>query len=252
MALTVVLTAGGTREPIDDVRFMSNAATGALPAAMADALLELGHRVHYIHGPGALLPGRATLEVDLTALDAAALGTATARWLAESDARLAAMRAGRLTLYPIQTAQQVTQTLRDVCQTLQPDAVACAMAVADFAPLPTAGKLSSRQASLTLELTATAKAIDGVKPAAPQTRLLGFKLLSAATEAQLCEAAERQIARTDANLVFCNDMRDLRQGLRRGLLVGAGGQVRARLEGGRGHAGLHALARAIVAAWLAE
>ena len=81
MALTVVLTAGGTREPIDDVRFISNAATGALPAAMADALLELGHRVHYIHGPGALLPGRATLEVDLTALDAAALGTATARWL---------------------------------------------------------------------------------------------------------------------------------------------------------------------------
>ena len=248
--MRIVLTAGGTREPIDDVRFVSNAATGGLPAAIADVLLEAGHEVHYIHGPGALLPGHATLNLDLTAISADALQANVTTWLTATLARQAALSRGHLTLHPIQTATEVAELLRTLCLRLQPDAVACAMAVADFAPLPTAGKLSSRQANLVLDMAATPKAIDGVKPSAPQTCLLGFKLLSGATEAQLCEAADRQIARAGSNLVFCNDKNDLRNGLRRGLLVGAGGHVRARLDGGRGELGLQALARAIVAAWL--
>ena len=248
--MQIVLTAGGTREPIDDVRFVSNVASGALPAAMADVLLERGHDVQYIHGPGAILPGHAVLDMDLTTATPESLRAATAAWLTDAALRQTALANGVLTLHPIQTAAEVAQTLRDLCQKLQPDAVACAMAVADFAPVATAGKLSSSTASLTLAMAATAKAIDGVKPAAPRTRLLGFKLLSGATEAQLCDAAERQIRRSGADAVFCNDMQDLRLGLRRGILVGPGGQVRARLDGGQGQAGLQALARAIVAAWL--
>ncbi len=250
MPLTIVLTAGGTREPIDDVRYVSNVASGALPAAMANALLALGHRVHYLHGPGALLPGHATLDLDLTALPPDALHAQTAAWLAQAAAQQAALAHGQLTLHPVQTAAEVAKTLRELCQTLQPDAVACAMAVADFAPVAASGKVSSRRASLTLEMAATAKAIDGVKPVAPRTRLLGFKLLSGASEPELVEAAQRQVARAGSDLVFCNDMLDLRQGLRRGLLIAADGTVRARLEGGRGQSGLHALAQAIVAAWL--
>jgi phosphopantothenoylcysteine synthetase/decarboxylase len=246
--MKIVLTAGGTREPIDDVRFVSNVATGALPAAMANALLTLGHEVHYIHGPGALLPGHATLDLDLTReVD---LRAQTSAWLTEALQRQEAMRNGQLMLHPVHTAAEVAERLFELCQKLQPEAVACAMAVADFAPVPTAGKLSSNQATLTLQMAATAKAIDGVKKAAPTTHLLGFKLLSGATEAQLCAAAGKQIQRSGADLVFCNDMQDLRQGRRRGLLVGPGPQVRARIDGGQGHAGLRALAQGIVNAWL--
>ena len=249
--MRIVLTAGGTREPIDDVRFVSNVASGALPAAMANVLLTLGHTVHYIHGPGAVLPGHATLDFDVTTTPADTLRAQTAAWLIEALDRQAAMTRGTLTLHPIQTAAQVAETLFSLCQQLQPDAVACAMAVADFAPVATAGKLSSDQATLTLQMAATAKAIDGVKIAAPQSHLLGFKLLSGATEAQLCAAAQKQITRSGANLVFCNDMIDLHHELRRGMLVGPGGHVLARLDGGHGQAGLRALADAIVTAWLA-
>lgn len=250
--MQIVLTAGGTREPIDDVRFISNVASGALPAEIANALLALGHKVQYIHGPGAILPGRATLDFDLTTTPPDELRAQTASWLEATLVRQAAMARGELTLHPVHTAAEVAQTLFSLCEALQPDAVACAMAVADFAPVATAGKLSSDAATLTLQLAATAKAIDRVKKAAPRTHLLGFKLLSGATEVQLCAAAGKQIERSGADLVFCNDMQDLRQGLRRGLLVGAGGQVRARVDGGRGQAGLRALAQGIVTAWLSR
>jgi len=247
--MRIVLTAGGTREPIDDVRFVSNIATGALPAAIADVLLELGHEVHYLHGPGALLPGHARLDVDLTARNADALRAEAKRWLDDALTRQAALR-GHLKLLPVHTAQEVATTLAQTCQTLQPDAVACAMAVADFAPVATAGKLSSRRATLTLEMAATAKAIDGVKRAAPHTRLLGFKLLSNASEAELCDAALRQIQRCGADRVFANDMQDLNRGVRRGLMIGDGGAILARLEGGIGPTALPTLARLIVANWL--
>ncbi len=249
---TIVLTAGGTREPIDDVRFVSNVASGALPAAIADVLLQLGHDVHYIHGPGAIRPGHAVLDLDLTTTPPEAVEAQTRAWLADAIERRARLARGALTLRPIRTAHEVATTLREVCTTLQPEAVACAMAVADFAPVATAGKLSSRQTTLTLEMAATAKAIDGVKPAAPKTRLLGFKLLSGATESQFCEAAKRQIERANADLVFCNDMQDLNQGRRRGLLIGHDGTIVARLDGGSGPTALGVLAEALVTAWLAD
>ena len=223
-----VLTAGGTREPIDDVRYVSNAATGQLPAELAHVLLAHGHTVHYIHGPGAIVPGHVTLDLPLLQTTSTDLATRTATWLAEAT-RLQATLTGTLHLHPIQTAFEVAHTLKDLCARLQPDAVACAMAVADFSPVAAHGKLSSRRDVLELRMMATDKAIDVVKPAAPRTHLLGFKLLSNATEAELIEAGQRLMARSGADLVFCNDMGDLRRGIRRGLLLGPGGEIVARL-----------------------
>lgn len=241
----VVITAGGTREPIDDVRYVSNAATGQLPAAIADVLLRQGHTVHYIHGPEAVLPGHARLNVDVRELTADQLRERTAAWLAQALA-LQSELTGHLHLHPIHTALEVTQTLQVLCARLQPDAVACAMAVADFAPVASTGKLSSRRDVLELHMTATQKAIDIVKAAAPRTHLLGFKLLSHASEAELLEAGLRLIQRAGADAVFCNDMADLQRGVRRGLVLGASGTIVARLDGGTGAPGLADLAAGIV------
>ena len=249
--MQIVLTAGGTREPIDDVRFVSNVASGALPAAMADVLLGLGHQVHYLHGPGAILPGHALLDLDLTD-PAEILRETTLKWLEATLDRQQAQRKGDLVLLPVQTAAEVAHTLFTVCQALQPGAVACAMAVADFAPLATTGKLSSDQATLTLQMAATAKAIDGVKQAAPNTRLLGFKLLSGASEAELRDAALHLCQRSGADLVFGNDIKDYRAGRRRGLLLGPSGDVLERLDGGSGADAQVRLAEQLVAAVLAE
>jgi phosphopantothenoylcysteine decarboxylase/phosphopantothenate--cysteine ligase len=51
-----LITAGGTREYIDPVRFISNASSGKMGYALARAALEAGHQVTVITAPTALQP----------------------------------------------------------------------------------------------------------------------------------------------------------------------------------------------------
>ena len=54
--LTVMVTAGPTREPLDPVRFISNRSSGRMGYALARAAAERGARVLLISGPTALEP----------------------------------------------------------------------------------------------------------------------------------------------------------------------------------------------------
>jgi len=52
----VVITAGGTQEPLDPVRYVGNRSSGQMGWALAEAALELGAAVTLIHGPVSLAP----------------------------------------------------------------------------------------------------------------------------------------------------------------------------------------------------
>lgn len=52
--LTVTITAGPTREPLDPVRYLSNHSSGKMGYALAEAAAELGARVILISGPVSL------------------------------------------------------------------------------------------------------------------------------------------------------------------------------------------------------
>jgi phosphopantothenoylcysteine decarboxylase / phosphopantothenate---cysteine ligase len=75
----VVITAGGTREPIDPVRYVGNRSSGQMGYALAAQARDLGARVTLISGPTALTPPAAiTLIAVETALQMqAAVETAT-------------------------------------------------------------------------------------------------------------------------------------------------------------------------------
>ncbi|MBK1829213.1 phosphopantothenoylcysteine decarboxylase [Verrucomicrobiaceae bacterium R5-34] len=49
--MTILITAGPTREAIDPVRFLTNRSSGKMGYAIADAAAEAGHRVILISGP---------------------------------------------------------------------------------------------------------------------------------------------------------------------------------------------------------
>lgn len=61
--VSILVTAGPTREHIDDIRFLANGSTGTMGHALAAAGLAAGHRVAVVLGPGcvAMPPG---VEVD--------------------------------------------------------------------------------------------------------------------------------------------------------------------------------------------
>lgn len=52
--MNILITAGGTREYIDPVRFISNASTGKMGYALARAAIKAGHEVTLITAPTAL------------------------------------------------------------------------------------------------------------------------------------------------------------------------------------------------------
>ena len=53
---TVLITSGGTREPIDPVRFIGNRSSGKMGAALAEAAFTRGARVIYVAANGAVVP----------------------------------------------------------------------------------------------------------------------------------------------------------------------------------------------------
>ncbi|MGB0768255.1 MAG: phosphopantothenoylcysteine decarboxylase [Phycisphaeraceae bacterium] len=55
--MRILITAGPTREPIDDVRFISNRSSGQMGFALADAAASAGHDVTLLLGPVLLPPG---------------------------------------------------------------------------------------------------------------------------------------------------------------------------------------------------
>ena len=66
---TVLVTAGGTREPIDPVRYIGNRSSGKMGYALAEAALRRGAKVVLISGPTALKPPSAaeTIQVQTAA-----------------------------------------------------------------------------------------------------------------------------------------------------------------------------------------
>ncbi len=76
----VVVSAGGTREPIDPVRFVGNHSTGKMGFAIAEAARDRGARVTIVTGPVALDTPYGCERVNVTTVESmlAALATVTA------------------------------------------------------------------------------------------------------------------------------------------------------------------------------
>jgi phosphopantothenoylcysteine decarboxylase/phosphopantothenate--cysteine ligase len=66
---TVLVTAGGTREPIDPVRYIGNRSSGKMGYALAEAALRRGAKVVLISGPTALKPPAAEIVQVQTAAE---------------------------------------------------------------------------------------------------------------------------------------------------------------------------------------
>ena len=47
----ILITSGPTRQYLDPVRYLSNASSGRMGAALAAAAIETGHRVTIVSGP---------------------------------------------------------------------------------------------------------------------------------------------------------------------------------------------------------
>jgi phosphopantothenoylcysteine synthetase/decarboxylase len=208
-AMNVVVTGGGTVAPIDDVRHIANASSGRFSAMITEACLARGAHVWHIHTAAALRPIYRLAQLDLSAPDPQAeldrLARLRQHWLGVRD---------RLYLIPLAkgTVADYAAQLEKVLRTEAIDVAFLAMAVSDFEPEPVSGKLSSRPDDLILRCHPSPKVILRVREWSPGIYLVGFKLLSRASDDDLVREAEAACRANGADATVANDLQTVQAG----------------------------------------
>jgi phosphopantothenoylcysteine decarboxylase/phosphopantothenate--cysteine ligase len=187
----VVVTAGGTAEPIDPVRFIGNRSTGAMGIAVCEAARDRGARVTLIAGmvQAAIPAGVEVIHAETAAAMQAALAT-----LVETPTGGAGF-----------------------------DALVMAAAVADFRPAaPANRKIARTDAGLTLELLPNPDLLAGLgrrvrgldetgastgKPILPRPVLVGF-----AAETGGLDRAAAKLGTKRVDLLVANDVTEAGSG----------------------------------------
>jgi len=206
--MNVMVTGGGTIAPIDDVRHVANASSGRFSAEIAEACLARGATVWHVHAPAAVLPFAREAALDPEAdpdAEFARLAALRGRWL---DAK------PRLHLIPLicGTVADYAGCLEGVLRRERIDVAFLAMAASDFEPEPFPGKIDSGAGELLLRCRPTPKVIRSVRDWSPTTYLVGFKLLSGVSAAELIGAGAEAGRVNRADLTVANDLRALRAG----------------------------------------
>lgn len=206
--MNVLITAGGTSAPIDDVRQITNASTGRLGAAIAEAALARGASVWYLHAPGALRPFDRSARLDLDADPAAEFARLAAlrgRWLAVRDrCHLVPLAAG--------TMGEYAERFRELVTARRCDVAFLAMAASDYAPDPAPGKVASDRDELVIRCRLLPKLIAAARDLAPSAYLVGFKLLAGAPHDELIRQATAATVANRVDLTVANDLTTVRAG----------------------------------------
>ncbi len=167
----VVVTAGGTQEPLDPVRFLTNASSGKMGVALAEAACDLGASVTLIHAP------------------------------------LAVPVPYGVTGVPVRTAQEMCDAV--LARLAETDILIGAAAVADFRPAEAAGQKIKKKPGLeelTLRLVRTPDILAEVAArraviGAPKV-VVGF---AAETQDLLANAAAKLTAKK-LDIIVANDV----------------------------------------------
>lgn len=183
----VLVTAGGTKAPIDGVRAIINTSTGATGSAIADHFVLCGHDVTLLHADNAVLPPPRN----------------------------------SLTFLPFTTSDDLDALLRDTLGSSRFDAVIHVAAVGDYtvdhivvdgrpAPVVTTGKIESGT-DLAIHLRKNPKLLAQLKEIGGEHLVVvGFKLTNGATPEQRREAVASISAGTD--VVVHNDLTEIAAG----------------------------------------
>jgi phosphopantothenoylcysteine decarboxylase/phosphopantothenate--cysteine ligase len=166
---TVLITAGGTREPIDLVRFIGNRSSGRMGYALAEAAIARGAKVILISAPTALATPAGCERIDVT------------------------------------TASQMHEAV--LAHLPQATIVIKAAAVSDFRPTAVAPQKLRRSGPLTLSLEPTEDIAQSVAAHRnPGTLLIAFAAETPIDTQDLIRNAREKLIRKGADAIVANDV----------------------------------------------
>ncbi len=167
---TVIITGGPTREYIDNVRFISNGASGRTAISLAEEAYLYGAQVHLVLGPTLLEP------------------PSTAK------------------TYNVISTEEMTNKTLELLKKYPDSLVILSAAMADFKPLKQKIGKTKSDKGFSLELEPTPKLVDKIKQVAPNCTLVIFKAEWNVSRDELIKRAYKRLKETDADYVVANDL----------------------------------------------
>lgn len=183
--MKVLITAGGTREHIDEVRVLTNISTGKLGAQIADTIWMNSNvsKIFYICSKGSVIPSNAI---------------------------------GHESIIEVHYADSV-QEVYDIMEKLVPrcDVVIHSMAISDFGFKYSNTKLKSNDPeafidSLRERIVVNPKIISFIKKWNPNIKLIGFKFEVNKTKDELIGIAHESLVKNDCDYVIANDKQEMK------------------------------------------
>ena len=209
--LNVIVTAGGTSEPIDNVRRIANTGTGRLGSIIADAFAgeESVDKIFFVCARDSARPtSHRVTRVEIGTV--ADLQAAVTKLMSEQDIHVVvhSMAVSDYTVRSVSTAQALAEGLAGLSGA---PAAGDVERILDETDLRTEeGKLSSQMASPVLLLAKTPKIIPLFRQMAPGAVIVGFKLLSRVSVEELLDTARRLLHKNGCDFVLANDASEIR------------------------------------------
>jgi phosphopantothenoylcysteine decarboxylase/phosphopantothenate--cysteine ligase len=188
--MRILITGGGTRVPIDSVRYIGNMSTGRFPAKLVEVFTEKGHNVTYLMAKDSVWPS----------------------WIKG--------QCFQYNDYNDYLEQAVALASQDF------DIIISAAAVSDYiVENPVNGKIQSEN-EITIKLVKAKKVLPLIRAAAKDSLLVGFKLLVSPTDEQKSTAINK-VFDNGADVVIYNDLTELRNGNSRRFLYSSDKKLNA-------------------------
>jgi len=226
--MKILITAGGTAEKIDDVRRITNSATGALGAMIANAFKADGqmHEITYICTEDAVRPDMSGVIIcgDVNSVKEAVLSACSET---EYDVIVHSMAIGDYRVRAVSDSALITEKVIERLSGLAcGDSSSPEEAVRDALLSPPEikeNKISSEKEDLIVVLEKAPKIISMLRGLAPNAMIVGFKLLSDVSEDELARVGHALLVKNDCDYVLANDLKTIKEGRHDGILIARDG-----------------------------
>ena len=194
----VLVTAGPTWVPIDDVRVITNVFGGTTGYRIAVLAAEMGAKVTLLLGSYAIKETSIMINEPFEDI------LAKAKDIFFAKARMF-LSGGKLEIVNYKYFDELMSLMKENVSLREYDAVIHSAAVADYTPSKTDGKIGSGFNELEIKTVSTPKIISHIKEWDPEIFLVQFKLEVGLTEEDLLKRAYAGLIKNNGDLVVANN-----------------------------------------------